>query len=166
MSNKNQFVLPIFDEPDKKEPLPQGIDAVVHALRNAGAPLEVALCSGGFTMSDYSEWLDDESKQELVATIKKAEADFCIRALKQVVNSADMGDTKSAQWLLERRFPNMFGRPNKVSTSQVIDKESAIEVESIGTDLLSEITEEDFRLMAVEVLRRKMTTHETVSDSD
>lgn len=166
MSDKKQFVLPIFDEPKETEPLPQGIDAVVLALRHAGAPLEVALCSGGFSLDDYNEWLDDESKQELVLTIKKAEADFCIRALKQVVNSADMGDTKSAQWLLERRFPNMFGRPNKVSTSQVTDRESAIEVENIGTDLLSEITEEDFRLMAVEVLRRKMTTHEIISDTD
>ena len=166
MSADNQFVLPIFDEPKRQDPLPQGIDAVVHALRNAGAPLEVALCSGGFTMDDFNDWQDDESKQELVLTIRKAEADFCIRALKQVVNSADMGDTKSAQWLLERRFPSMFGRPTNKVSSQIIDKESVIEVENVGADLLSEITEEDFRLMAVEVLKRKMTTHETISDTD
>ena len=107
-------------------------------------------------MDDYKSWEEDESKSDLIREIRKAEADFCIRVLKQVVNAADMGNDKSAQWLLERRFTSFFGRPSKVATTKTESVETGVVVEEIRSDLLSEISEEEFRLMAVEVLQRKI----------
>lgn len=162
--DNKQWVLPIFGDPTAIEPEPEGVDAMLNALRQAGAPLEIALKSGGFTDEDYKAWLDNEESQDLIKEIRKAEADFCIRALKQVVNSADMGDAKSAQWLLERRYTAHFGRPSKSNTSVSLEQEEIV-IDEVGTDLLSEISEEEFRLMAVEVLRKKLTlSEETESD--
>ena len=161
--DNKQLALPMFDEPTIQPPEPEGIEAMLSALRQAGAPLEIALKSGGFTDSDYQGWLDDDESQGLIKQIRKAEADFCIRALKQVVNSADMGDAKSAQWLLERRYTAHFGRATKTSTSFSLEQEEVV-LEDIGTDLISEISEEEFRLMAVEILRKKMTISEDVDN--
>lgn len=161
-----QTQLPIFNDPTDREPEPEGIDAMLRSLRTAGAPLEIALKSGGFSMDDYELWQDDESRQELVKEIRKAEADFCVRVLKQVVNSADMGNEKSAQWLLERRFTNLFGKTSKTSVTTSESRETEIVVEDIGSNLLSEITEEEFRLMAVEVLQRKIKQESSTGDDE
>ena len=89
-----------------------------------------------------------------------------MRVLKQVVNSADMGNEKSAQWLLERRFTNLFGKTSKASVTTSESRETEIIVEDIGSNLLSEITEEEFRLMAVEGLQRKIKQEGSTGDGE
>lgn len=158
-----QGTLPIFgDSVLEGGALPTGIEQVIRSL-SSGAPLDVALKSGGFTLEDYESWKASEDQQELCRAIDKAEADFCVRCIRQVAIAADMGDVKSAQWLLERRFSSHFGR---ASRGVVKTEESAVVVaESIGGELMQEMSEDEYRLLAVEILKRKIAESGDSNDS-
>ena len=154
-----QKTLPIFgDSIENGGPLPVGIEQGKASLAN-GAPLDVALKSGGFTLQEYESWKNDEDKEELIKELNKAEADFCVRCLRQVAVSADMGDVKSAQWLLERRFSAHFGRATAKSV-KVSDEHQVAIVEEIGGEVMHDMSEEDYRAVAVEILKRKINVTE------
>tara|TARA_R110002110_G_scaffold92555_18_gene241523 strand:+ start:1561 stop:2073 length:513 start_codon:yes stop_codon:yes gene_type:complete len=166
-----QGTLPLFGEDIDQggslpvgRPLPVGLDQVKLSL-SSGAPIDVALKSGGFTLEEYETWKADESKKDLIKDLHKAEADFCVRCLRQVAISADMGDVKSAQWLLERRFSTHFGRATAKSVTRITDEQVSI-VEEIGGEVLTEMTVDDYRSIAVEILKRKLTAEGEVGDGD
>jgi len=151
-----QTSLPIFgDSIERPSPLPTGLEQVKKSLAS-GAPMDMALKSGGFTLDDYQAWRDSDEHQELIRELDKAEADFCVRCLKQVAIAADMGDVKSAQWLLERRFSSHFGRATAKTSTKITEEQIAI-AEEIGGEVLNDLSEDEYRTLAVELLRRKIS---------
>jgi len=85
---------------------PQMIEAILAILR-LGHFREVAARKVGIAPSTLSSWISQDD--ELRRQVEEAEADLEIRILRTVKDRA-RDDAKAAQWLLERRFRQRWGR--------------------------------------------------------
>lgn len=85
---------------------PEMIRAILAILR-LGHFREVAARKVGIAPSTLSKWISEDP--ELRRQVEEAEADVEIRALKTVRDRAAGGDSRAAQWLLEKRFRQRWG---------------------------------------------------------
>jgi transposase len=91
-------------------------DAVERALA-AGAPLNIAAASAGVSKRTVSRWLEDGSvaRREL-SVVPESERDLADDAtvqrelLESVFAAASRGEWRAATWILERRWPDRYGR--------------------------------------------------------
>ncbi len=96
---------------------PELQDAVVKRIR-AGNYIKVACLAVGIGVSTYFEWLKkgEEGRQpyaEFTDTIKKAEAEAHVNYVAIVASHAPK-QWQAAAWWLERRFPDKWGRRDKL----------------------------------------------------
>jgi len=85
-------------------------DAVAKHICDAiriGATHEDAARSAGICADTISIW--KKNKPEFAEMMKRAEAEFKVSALK-IIRGAAIESWQAAAWLLERKFPDEFGR--------------------------------------------------------
>lgn len=96
----------------------EGIKRAVE-LKKGGAldkDIAAALC---VTPSTFSTWLNNpksDNQKELAKALKKAEADYKNALLEQIQN-AGQKDWKALAWLLERKYPEEFGRVDRINAN-------------------------------------------------
>ncbi|MBM3268913.1 MAG: helix-turn-helix domain-containing protein [Candidatus Sericytochromatia bacterium] len=92
---------------------PEAAEIVATAIR-AGASREAAAAQAGIARSTLYDWCKrgesgDEQFTWFSDTLKKAEADLEAKALAHILEAAGKS-WQAAAWLLERRFPDRWGR--------------------------------------------------------
>ena len=101
----------------------QVVETLTAAIR-LGAPREQAAAAAGIGVSTLYKWLQEGETdlgrpltRELVDAVKKAEAESMTNALLCIQRAAEEGKWQAAAWLLERRFPDSFGRRQSIEAS-------------------------------------------------
>lgn len=93
---------------------PQRVQQLLKAISD-GLPYKAACNLTGICFDTFNEWKKENS--EFLDQVKKAEAEAIVRRLKTIEQAAEMGSWQASAWLLERRHPDMFGKP-EVQISQ------------------------------------------------
>jgi transposase len=96
--------------------------AIIAALR-VGAPIYVAAMHGGIGKSAFNNWMErgrkgDEKYAEFLAAIEKAQADAIIHKLSKIHRASD-DEWTAAAWWLERKYPEEFGRRDRLAMEGV-----------------------------------------------
>ncbi len=88
---------------------------VAHFIRQ-GYTVEQACELAGIGRTTFYAWLSRGSQQPnsiygaFVDAIKKAEAESELLLLQRIEKAAERGQWQAAAWMLERRFPKLWGR--------------------------------------------------------
>jgi transposase len=85
---------------------PETVDKLTQAIR-LGATYQLACNFAGIGVSTFHEWLN--AKPEFAEVITQAEGDAAIKWLA-LVNKHATDQAQWAAWMLERRYPEMYGR--------------------------------------------------------
>lgn len=93
---------------------PETISRLKSAIK-LGAPYTHACNYAGITFETLSQWL--KKFPELSEQLKEAEGEAVTGWLKKIEKSASDGNWQAAAWKLERRYPEEFGRREKVEHS-------------------------------------------------
>lgn len=83
------------------------VDRCLAALR-LGATHRIAAQCAGIGVSTMREWLRD--KPLFADAVREAESYGAVVMLERIVAAANEGTWQAAAWLLERRYPDMYGR--------------------------------------------------------
>lgn len=78
------------------------------AALEAGATLRMAAAAAGVSEDTLSRWR--RNRPGLQAEMDQAEAQGAVKALEQIRAAAQGGAWQAAAWMLERRYPNEYGR--------------------------------------------------------
>ena len=87
----------------------------ITALLKAGITISSACEIVGISRQTYYNWA--EKHPEFAEKVKKAIAESELRAVKIILDAAKR-DWKAAAWFLERRFPDRWGRRDKIEAEQ------------------------------------------------
>jgi transposase len=120
-------------------------ERLVAALR-AGNVIHVACEAVGIDRRTYSRWMErgrsgrarDNAYRELRAQVESARAEAEARAVTQIARAA-AEDWRAAAWLLERGFPDRWGRP--AERVQVIEVPAEPEPEHDPFEEVDELAE-------------------------
>ena len=81
-----------------------------------GMTYALAAASAGITYQTFNDWMQKGKKAksgeycEFYKHITKCNAEGALKCLQRLKEAADAGDYRVCMWILERRFPNDFGR--------------------------------------------------------
>ena len=81
-----------------------------------GMTYDLAAASVGITYQSFNNWMvkgkNAKSGEyfEFYRHIQKCNADGALKCLKRLKEAAESGDCQAAMWILERRFPESYGR--------------------------------------------------------
>lgn len=103
-------------------------DAIVAAVR-AGATLRLAAASAGISLDTLARWR--KRFAAFADRLTEAEGKAAVRPLALIAEAAKR-DWRAAAWLLERRFPEEYGRQRHEHTGA---DGGPIEVEIVGVDV-------------------------------
>lgn len=93
---------------------PQRQERIVNAIR-LGAPIELACKAGGVDKSTVYRWIEKGNRQdkgvyrEFCEAAKEAEI-ACVESMLGHIQIAAKKSWQAAAWLLERRYPVLYGR--------------------------------------------------------
>jgi hypothetical protein len=73
-----------------------------------GATYELACAYAGINQSTFYRWLS--TNEEFRKSIKASEGAGAVELLGRIKKEAKEGSWQAAAWLLERRYPEMYGR--------------------------------------------------------
>ena len=85
---------------------PETVDKITQAIR-LGATYQLACNYAGITYETFNQWR--KSKPEFSEAITQAEGDAAIKWLA-LVNKGAQDLPQWAAWMLERRYPEMYGK--------------------------------------------------------
>lgn len=105
--------------------VPEIIEKVLNAIA-VGAPFTHACNYAGISFETFNEWRKQYS--EFSESVKEAEGKAVVGWLARIEQAAKDGNWTAAAWKLERRYPETFGRRDKV-TVDVKQLDSDIERE-------------------------------------
>jgi len=94
---------------------PKTCELIVQSVR-LGAPWELAPLRAGVDYTTFRKWIQRGQAEktgpyrEFFEAIKRAEGEAVVRRLVVIERSANSGTWQAAAWLLERRYPQIFGR--------------------------------------------------------
>ena len=94
---------------------PAAVETIAHAIE-LGAPRKHAAACAGVSYETVRRWMrageqDEDSPQgELVRRVDLARGALAMRCLQAIHTAAEDGTWQAAAWVLERRFPDQFGR--------------------------------------------------------
>lgn len=115
---------------------------IIAALKE-GVPREMAISSVGISRATFYSWLSaarqpDASSDlaEFLDEVEKAE-DEAVATYVKIIKKAAPHSWQAAAWMLERRWPDMFGRKDRVS----IDALKRTEAEKMARELGIEVEE-------------------------
>lgn len=81
-----------------------------------GLPYSLAAEAAGITYQSFNDWMNKGKTEksgkyyQFYKYIQKCNADAAKECLKRLDGAAKAGDTRICTWILERRFPENFGR--------------------------------------------------------
>ena len=90
---------------------PQAVERIVRALLQ-GATYQLAASYGGIHYDTFNEWR--KRYPEFSDAVKSAEAGAAVGWLEQIEQAAASGTWQAAAWKLERRYPEDWGRRERV----------------------------------------------------
>jgi len=105
-------------------------DRLLQAIK-LGSYIEHACAYAGINSSTYRRWrqnaeLEIEPYKSLFEKIHQAEAEGIIRRIGRIEKVAQEGNWQADAWLLERKYPDKFGRRDRVTLQS--DPNAPIEV--------------------------------------
>ena len=83
-------------------------------LKKGGAPNKSIAAALGIHEATFYRWVGTPktaNQRELSESLKKAEADYDNALLGIIAKAAQERDWKAAAWLMERRYPELYARP-------------------------------------------------------
>lgn len=86
---------------------PETVQKIVQAL-NVGATYKIACDYAGIGTTTFYDWIN--SKPEFSDAVKEAEGSGAVMILARIRKEADSGSWQAGAWILERRYPEMYGR--------------------------------------------------------
>lgn len=86
---------------------PQTRNKILRALR-AGSTRKMACLVAGVSTSTFGTWLNEYPA--FLESVQQAEAYVGVTALQELEAARAKGDVASSRWLLERKFPDDFGK--------------------------------------------------------
>lgn len=95
---------------------PETVDKLTHAIR-LGATYQLACNYAGISHETFHQWR--KTKPEFSEAITQAEGEAAIKWL-DLVNKGAQELPQWAAWMLERRYPEMYGR-NRVELTGSVD---------------------------------------------
>ena len=106
-----------------------GRDEIVENLKT-GMTIEAAVTLAGITSSTYYRWLDADEKwaEECKGAVRFAEA-ICLERIKQA--AMDRMDWKAWAWILEKRFPEDYGKRQELQVNTSSSSDGTAEVLSM-----------------------------------
>ena len=93
---------------------PEAAERIIRAIR-LGATNRLAAAAGGINVATFYRWLDAD--RAFRDAVKEAEGAAALAALAAIERAAQAGTWQAAAWLLERRYPEEYGR--RVVTQQL-----------------------------------------------
>lgn len=110
---------------------PEVTARVCLAIRE-GMALEHAAEHGGIHPSTFFRWMErgaagEEPFGEFREAVKEAERTCELRALKTIRKGARNGNWTAAAWLLERRYPEHYGRRDRVQMDATVKGDHRVE---------------------------------------
>ncbi|WP_448539831.1 terminase small subunit-like protein [Roseiflexus sp.] len=82
-------------------------DIILDTLRR-GASLAAAAAAAGVNPDTVLNWR--RARRVFAIAVERAMAEGALRALDAIWTAAESGDWRAAAWLLERRYPEDYGR--------------------------------------------------------
>jgi hypothetical protein len=119
---------------------PDRVKIILHALRH-GATHKLAAHAAGIADRTMREW---RARHEMFDTaVREAEAHAAVKALERIESAAQSGIWQASAWLLERRYPSMYGRfPENARAEGAEDRaEPGSFVIEIGEDPMPDASE-------------------------
>lgn len=102
------------------------VDRLLASLR-LGATHRIAAQCAGIGVSTMRDWLRD--KPMFADAVREAEAYGAVLMLERITTAANEGTWQAAAWLLERRYPDMYGRfPENARRAAVGDSVDEVRV--------------------------------------
>lgn len=106
--------------------VPEVIEKILNAIA-VGAPFSHACNYAGISFETFNEWRKDKS--EFSEQVKNAEGKAVVGWLARIEQAAKDGNWTAAAWKLERRFPEDFGKRDKIQ----------VDVKQLDTDIEREL---------------------------
>ena len=126
------------------------IDQIINSIK-LGAYIETACAYAGVSKDTFYRWLKkaarsgkDSLYSRLSDAVEKAQAESELRSLMILEKASQEGQWQAAAWRLERKFPDKWGRREKVELS---GKDG-------GPIEYSNLNEEDLRARAAKIAER------------
>jgi transposase len=91
----------------------------------SGVPLNHACASAGVSYSSLVRWRSGPGGKAISDSLQKAEGQFIEHHLEIIRNAASSGTWTASAWLLERRYPEHFGR--RLQTDKRVDQHITVE---------------------------------------
>lgn len=86
---------------------PDVVDRIEQALQ-LGASYRLACLYGGISEDTFGRWRD--KKPEFAEIVARAEGIGAVQLLEAIDAAASAGNWRAAAWILERRYPEEYGR--------------------------------------------------------
>ena len=90
---------------------PETVSKILEAI-STGASYEHAAAYGGISYETFRTWREEFSAFSVA--IKKAEAEALVGRLEVIDNAAIDGSWQAAAWWLERKYPDQWGRRDRL----------------------------------------------------
>jgi transposase len=104
---------------------------IVAAIKK-GLPYKLAASAGGVSYNTFARWRNDGSNpdgpshfREFLNQVRMAEADAAIRFVG-LIETAAATHWQAASWMLERRYPDLYGKDAKPPERSLGDFEMPI----------------------------------------
>ena len=100
-----------------KEKCTKDVIRIAVKLKKHGALDKDIALACGVCPQTFSTWLhhpQTENQREFSEAVKKVEVDFKDKLTQIIMRDAQERDWKAAAWLLERKYPNEYGRVTRV----------------------------------------------------
>jgi len=101
---------------------PEVTHALIAFLR-AGSFVETAVAAAGISRSTFFVWMKRGEKahmgkfRQFYLDVRKAMADFEVGAVNSIREAGANGSWQASAWLLERKFPDEWGKIERVETT-------------------------------------------------
>lgn len=103
-----------------------------------GLSRELAAARAGVTRKSIWEWT--KSKPEFAEMVENSEAVAAAHWLDQIESAAAEGNWQAAAWKLERRYPDLYGRPGTLKHEVSGPNGGSIPVEFIASAAFAAVT--------------------------
>lgn len=105
----------------------EAIEAAVK-LKQAGVNNKDIAAAIGVSESRFSKWVNhpqSDNQRQLGQALKKVEAEYKAALLSIIAKNAKNRDWKAAAWLLERKYPQEYGKQLRLPPQDAYETEDA-----------------------------------------
>lgn len=117
---------------------PEARAAIIEAIAEGNTRAVAAACAG-VDVSTFYRWMAEGEealtgqRREFFEAVKKAEAD-AIAAMVAIIRKAAPTSWQAAAWWLERKYPDEWGRKDRVAIEDLLRREAERMADDLGLD--------------------------------